>query len=328
MALRMDFIQRILGDADVAYSGLHKHQLREQVQQALDFGSLTVERIVDHLTRLEPGGKQHVFLLRPPRALNTEWRNVGQIRARLRSIPAARDVLDEAVPLLMPEELTLSSIVITDTSAEITAVEARHYVERAEQYDAATTTAEGLPVQLRAYVEHVARSTVRLRWDTATRHATLHITQATGRGIGTDHYADVAQRFQTRIAPFLDYSAFRTVDLYKVLYQLGQKEQTATPLTRSRRGAWDLPSGAEMTATSSSTDASVYDDPSVKSAISQVATPQTGRLGNLHWLPGGNGPLTDPLHINIIASDSRVHFMVPSTAEIVDHVIAQIRSLL
>lgn len=329
MALRMDFIQNLLRAQQVVFTGLRKGELRERLREAVADGRITVERIVAFLDAVEPGGKQHVFLLRPSRALNDEWTDAQSVRARLRRRRQVRAILDATLPLLMPEELMLSRILIGDRTVEITGVEARRYFERDEAYDQQTMSEEGLPVELRAHVRHVARSTVTLRWNTATRHAALHITQATGQGLERDHYRKVLERLGSAVAPWLDLSAFRDVDLHRVIHQLHDRERRRTnALTLSRRGRWELLDGSEMEAISASMRASVFHDARLTAAIDQVADPASGQSGNLYWLARDGTPLTEDLHVTIIAYDSRVHFMRPSTPESVEHVVGQIRTLL
>jgi len=329
LALRMDFVQQLLASVGVPYSRARKGQLRERVRDAIAEGTLSVEEVVQFLNKVEPGGKQHVFMLRPSASLNATWTDAEALRKQLESLGATKDLLGAPLPLLMPETLELSSVKVEKSFVEIVGVEARRYTDRDEAYDSSTTSEDGLPVQLRAYVERIARSTVTLRWDTDTRHAALHITQATGRGLERDHYRQVAERFGTAVSPFLDFSQFADINLHKVIHRLGEKEQDGKALTRSRRGRWHTGSGFELLATSPSTIASVYDDQDLRAAIGEVATPHTGQSGNLYWLAGGDGnPLAEDLHLTIIAADSRVHFMVPSSPETVDYVLGQIRSLL
>jgi len=184
------------------------------------------------------------------------------VRRRLRTNANAdvRAALEAAVPLLMPPELELSRVRLDNNLVEVIAVEARRYTERAEAYDQETTSEEGLKVELRGYVERIARSTVVLRWDTATRHAALHVTQASGGNLGRNHYRDVRERFTQTVAPWLDFSQFKDVNLRNVVYELHRREQGAHPLTRSRRGRFETTNGAEMEAISASTGASIFGD--------------------------------------------------------------------
>lgn len=267
--------------------------------------------------------------MRPRKALNERWRDHNTVRRRLRTHADVRAALDAPVPLLMPAELELSRVRLGDELVEVIGVEARRYTERAEVYDRETTSDEGLKVELRGYIERVARSTIVLRWNTATRHAALHITQASGGNLGRDHYRDVRERFAQTVAHWLDLSQFKDVNLRSVVYDLHRREQGAYPLTRSRRGRFETANGAELEAISASTGASMFGDEKLKAAIGQVDDPASSQSGNFYWLPSGDGNLLkEELHLSILAFDSRVHFMVPSSPEEVEYVVGQIRGLL
>lgn len=329
LALRKDFIQRLLAEADVDYRGLRKADLRTQAREAIEAGTLTVEGVIEFLDRVEPGGKQHVFLYRPAMAINSEWRDHDRLERSLARRRATKDLLEGSVPLLMPADLELSSIRLLDDGVEVVGVEARRYVERDESYDRSAETEEGLPVELRAYVERIARSTVVLRWNTSTRHAALHITQATGRSLERDHYTQVANRFADAVKPWLPFDEFRSVNLNKVIHTLQKRERNKnTALTRSRRGRWGTVDGSEMEAVSPGAGSSLFADRRMARAIGEVADDDSGQSGNLYWLARDGNPLSADLHLALIAADARVHFMIPSTPEVVDYVIDEIRSLL
>jgi hypothetical protein len=328
LALRKDFVQDLLGSEGVPFGGLRKLQLRERLREAIEDGRIDVSDVVGFLDEVEPGGKQHVFLLRVPAAVNDEWKVREAVHRRLSRRVGLRGLLDAATPLLMPAELELSRIRVEEGHVEILAVEARRYFERDESYDRKTTSEEGMPVELRAHVLRVARTTVVLRWNTATRHADLHITQASGRGLEREHYRNVAARFAATVKPWLDISQFQDLDLRKVIHELYRREQTGRPLTTSRRGRWETPDGSELEAVSASARSSVFADRPLTAAIGQVENAVSGQSGNFYWLPTTASPLSDELHLTILAFDSRVHFMVPSSPQEVDYVIEQIRRLL
>jgi hypothetical protein len=329
LALRKDFVQDLLSSERVSFSGLNKLQLRDRLREAIDDGRISVADVIGFLDEVEPGGKQHVFLMRPTAYLNTHWSDPQATRRRLARRSSIRGLLDAVTPLLMPGELELSRIRVEAGHVEILAVEARRYYERDTSLDERSTSPDGLPVDLRAHVGRVARTTVVLRWNTLTRQAALHITQASGRsGLDRDHYRQVAARFASAVEPWLDFSQFTDVDLRKVIHELHRRETAGKPLTSSRRGRWGTPDGGEIDAVSASASASVFADEPLTAAIAQVETTTSGQSGNFYWLPTQAGPLTDQLHLTILGFDSRVHFMVPSSPQEVDHVIEQIRRLL
>jgi hypothetical protein len=327
LALRKDSVQDLLRLEKVPFSGLNKSELRERLREAIGDGRIAVTDVVAFLDEVEPGGKQHVFLFRPPTALNEQWADVDATLRRLRRRQEVALLLAAATPLLMPAELTLSRVQVRDGNVEILAVEARRYDERDKALDRQVTTRDGRRVELRAHVLHVARSTVALRWNTATRHAALHITQTSGTQSGDrNYYRELAERFGAAVRPWLDFSQFADVNLRKVIHELHRRERSGEPLTSSRRGRWETPTGSGVDVVSASAEASLFNDQPASSAIRAVETANSGQYGNFYWLP--DGPVSDPLHVAIIAFDSRVHFMVPSSPQEVEHVIAAIRRLL
>ncbi len=330
MALRKDFIQDLLRQRGIAQSGLSKRALRDQVRDAISGGQLTVEQVVAFLDREEPGGKQHVFLMRPTTKYNSSFKDLAKTRQSLARTNDVKELLEADVPLLMPEDLQLSSVRLEGDLIEITAVEARRYTERDLAYDREEMSEEGLPVYLRAYVERVARSSVTLRWDVKKRLATLHITQATGRGLERDHYRHVRKRFADGVSPWLDFDEFKDQDLHKAVHELHRREQTKTKaLTRSRYGLWLTPGGGELAATSPSKKASVFAESEMTRAVGAVSPKSSGVVsGNFYWLPGSKTPVDQDLHLKVFASEARINFMVPSSADAVAHVISEIRGLL
>lgn len=250
IALRTDLINELLRRKKVPFSGLNKSELRSRVLEALNDGRLTVASITYYLDEVEPGGKQHVYLMRPRADYNRDWRDHAAVRRRLLRRADARDLIDATTPVLMPQELTLASVSFAGDEIIIRAVEARYYTHRDKQYDEAAESVEGFDIELRAYVRRVARSLVTLRWNTRTRHAALHITQATGVGLDRDHYTKVRRRFAQEVMPWLDVGQFRDFSLGRVLNEIRTREQTGVgALTRSRRGLWETPNGSEIEAT-------------------------------------------------------------------------------
>ena len=330
LALRKDYVQQLLRIARVPFSGLRKIELRDRLREAIEDGRIDPFDVARYLDEVEPGGKQHVFLMRAPVALNDPWKDSAAVRRRLRKRAELRGLLDAAIPLLMPTELQLSRIWIDERLVEIVAVEARRYTERDEFYDEGGETDDGLNIELRAYVERVARSTVVLRWDTASRHASLHITQASGRGgLDRDYYGEIATRFAKAVSPWLEFSAFKRVNLAKALHQLHDRERSGkNVLTKSRSGRWETEDGSELRAAAASNEASFFADRRIRKAVGEVEPPASGQSGNLFWLPGDGSPLTERLHLTILAFDSRVRFMVPSSPDSVEYVLEQIRRLL
>lgn len=327
LSLRRDFINHLLR-GKVPFSGRRKAELRGQLKQALEEGLLTVEDVLRFLAENEPAGKQHVFLYRVGRQINEAWLDSDSVRQAIEGTEHG-ELLDAELPVAMPEALTLSSIRLAGQEVEITAVEARRYTEHLEDLDRPEELDDGTEVEWRAYAQRVGRSTARLRWHLGTRTAELHITQATERGAVRNYYDEVAERFAQQVSPFLDFSGFQPINMHKVLHELGRLEQSGNPITRSRESSFESPGGSHVRARSSSRSTSVYGEQVVRQALGPVDTPTSGQGGNLYWLKdaAGDGSLQEDLHTVVVASDSRIHFMRPSSIEAIAYVLGQVRSL-
>jgi hypothetical protein len=327
LSLRRDFINDLLR-GNVPFTGRKKGELRGQLKLALKEGALNVEDVLRFLADREPAGKQHVFMYRAKASINDEWRGTEAVRQAIKEAGFG-ELLDAELPVAMPEELTLSSIVVEENEVEIVAVEARRYTEHVEELDEFGEADDGTEIEWRAFAHRVARSTVRLRWNLATRTAELHITQATEKGTVRNYYDEVVQRFSQQVEPFLDFDNFQPLNMHKVLHALASLEQGADPLTRSREASFESPGGSHVRARSPSRTASVYQEQVVRQALDPVDTPTSGQGGNLYWLQDAaqDGVLDDDLHTVIIAHDARVHFMRPSSVEAIAYVLKQVRSL-
>jgi hypothetical protein len=327
LSLRRDFINDLLR-GNVPFTGRKKGELRGQLKLALKEGALSVEDVLKFLADREPAGKQHVFMYRAKASINNEWRGTESARQAIQRAGFG-ELLDAELPVAMPEELTLSSIVVEENEVEIVAVEARRYTEHVEELDEVGEADDGTEIEWRAFAHRVARSTVRLRWNLATRAAELHITQATEKGTVRNYYDEVVRRFSQQVEPFLDFANFQPLNMHKVLHALASLEQGANPLTRSRETSFESPGGSHVSARSPSRAASVYQEQVVRQALHPVDTPTSGQGGNLYWLQRAaqDGALDDDLHTVIIAHDARVHFMRPSSVEAIAYVLGQVRSL-
>jgi hypothetical protein len=327
LSLRRDYINDLLR-GKVPFAGRKKGELRGQLKFALEEGILNVEDVLRFLAEREPAGKQHVFVYRVRASTNEEWRDVDAVRKAIVEA-GQKDLLDAELPVAMPEELTLSSIKVSNEEVEIIAVEARRYTERIEESDEVGELEDGTEIEWRAYAHRVARSTVRLHWDLTTRGVELHITQATEKGAVSNYYDEAADRFAQQVGSFLDFSKFQPINMHKVLHELGRLEQGANPLTRSRETSFESPGGSNVRARSPSRTASVYGEQVVRQAIGPIDTPTSGQGGNVYWLKDAahDGALEDDLHTVIVAQDSRIHFMRPSSVEAIAYVLGQVRSL-
>src|SRR5437867_647670 len=129
LALRLDRVRDFLGRKGIAKYG-NRADLRERLEENLADGTITIVDIVDFLDEVEPWSKQHVFLYDGGDGLVEGWQDDDALRARLTEANVD-ELLDGRLPLVLPEELTLSAITVEQGRfVTVAAVERREYRER------------------------------------------------------------------------------------------------------------------------------------------------------------------------------------------------------
>ena len=271
-----------------------------------------------------------MFLYNGGDGLVQGWRNADALRTRLTEANVV-ELLDARLPLVLPEELSLSSIAVDSGGRFVTisAVERREYREREPSRDRVEVDTAGRTVELLAYVHVVTRGLLTFRWDLVTNTAALHITQS-GRGYV---YEDAEQRFARLVQPFLAFDRFTRTDLQRLIGRLHELAQAGTPEARPHRLGYRSRGGISVEAASATYRDSVTGEAAIDGALATIAGASTGRLGNFYWLAGIDhggvaNPLPADLHVVVIANESRVNFTVPSSREIVTYALQRIRALI
>lgn len=326
LGLRVDRVRDFMRSAQLASSGT-KADLRERLADAVLTGAVSINALIDYLDRVEPWGRQHVIMLEAETSAAEGWRRSDGIRRRL-AAAGVEDLLDRRRRQRLPEQLALTAIRAEADMIEIVAVERRDYDERAPELDRTEQRDDGQLILLKAYRHVVTRGLLTLRWNTATRAATLHISEGHGRY----NYSDAATRFGDLIAEFLDFDRFQTKDIRRAIRRLHDAEKQGVPEARSHRVGYLSHGGRSVEASSPTTTTSVVGEQVVDDALLHVAGAATGRIGNFFWLPNSGprptaNPLARDLHVVVLARDSRVHFMVPSNEEAITYVLQRIRAL-
>lgn len=329
LALRLDRVREFLGRRGIARYG-NRADLRERLEENLLAGAITIVNLVDFLDEVEPWSKQHVFLYEGGSGLTQGWRDANALRAQLTEANVV-ELLGARLPLVLPEELSLSSITVDGDRRFVTisAVERREYREREPSRDRVEVDTAGRTIELIAYVNVVTRGLLTFRWDLVTNTAALHITQS-GRGYV---YEEAEQRFARLVQPFLAFDRFTRTDLQRLIRRLHELAQSGTPEARPHRLGYRSRGGINVEAASATYRDSVTGEAAIDGALAAIAGASTGRMGNFYWLAsvnhdGAPNPLPADLHVVVIANESRVNFTVPSSREIVTYVLQRIRALI
>jgi hypothetical protein len=326
LALRKSHIQGFLKQAELPKSGT-KEDLRERLQEALDGGDLTYERLVDFLDSVSPWGKQHVFLYHGPRNDVQAWKDPDHVERLLKQHRLGK-LFNAKLPLILPEKLTLSSVTHSDGKLRVTAVQKREYTERTPEHDEEKEAASGERITLKAYTHHLTRTLVAFEWDLNANVAMLQITQLQEDG----DYEKLAEQFTQLVKPWLDIKQFTGVDLRPVIRRLHEIEKYGTAEARSHGIDYRSLQGRRVSARSPSPRASVLGEAFIDDAMDSVRKNSVGHLGNFYWLakvsPGpAVNPLTGDVHVIIVGAKSRVNFPTPNAEDVVRYVLHRMRTL-
>jgi hypothetical protein len=326
LALRKSHIRDLLKGADLPVSGT-KSDLRSKLQEALENGALSFERLVDFLDTLAPWGKQHVFLYDGPRFDIRRWKEPSHVQGLLREHRLGK-LFNARLPLVLPDKLTLSSVTHSNGRLRVTAVQKRDYSERAPDYDDEKETPDGERITLRAYVHHLTRTLVAFEWDLHANAAMLQITQLQRDG----DYEEVAGEFSRLVSPWLDINHFSILDLRPTIRELHRLEVIKQAEARSHGIQYRSLRGRRVAAHSPSPRDSVLGEDYIDRAMDSVRKQSAGHLGNFYWLPGNHSgpvpnPLTGDVHVIIVGAKSRVNFPTPNTEDVVRYVLHRVRAL-
>ena len=326
LALRKSHIQDFLKQVELPRSGT-KQELRERLQEALDEGDLTYEVLVDSLDSVAPWGKQHVFLYHGPRGDVQAWKDPDHTQRLLKQHRLGK-LFNARLPLILPEKLTLSSVMHADGMLRITAVEKREYSERTPEHDEEKEAKSGERITLKAYMHHLTRTLAAFEWDLNANVAMLQITQLQMEG----DYEEVAEQFFQLVSPWLDIKQFGAVDLRPVIRSLHEIEGKGQAEARSHGIHYRSLRGRRISAHSPTPRDSVLGEAFIDEAMDSVRKNGVGHLGNFYWLSGIKpGPVANILkgdaHVIIVGAKSRVNFPTPNSEDVVRYVLHRMRAL-
>jgi len=326
LALRKSHVQDFLIQAELPKSGT-KHSLRERLQEALDGGGLTHDRLVDFLDSVAPWGKQHVFLYQGPRGDVQAWKDPEHTQSLLKQHRLGK-LFNAKLPLILPENLTLSSITHEGGKLRVTAIEKRDYTERTPEHDEKKETKNGEKITLKAYTHLLTRTLAAFEWDLNANVAMLQITQLQVEG----DYEKVAGQFFQLVGPWLDIKQFGAVDLRPVIRRLHEIEGQGPAEARSHGIHYRSLQGRRISAHSPTPRDSVLGEAFIDDAMTSVRKNGVGQLGNFYWLAGiqpgpGVNPLSGEVHVIIVGANSRVNFATPNTEDVVRYVLHRVRAL-
>jgi hypothetical protein len=324
LALKKTLIGEFLSRHDIPKSGT-KEEIRSRIEETLDEGTLALRGLVQFLDEVIPWGKQHVYLYSGPKASIADWRNADWLASRLKKHRMGK-YLNASLPLVLPEKMSLSSILHDGGRLRVTAIKRRDWYERDPEYDQSTSTDDGEDVELRAYVHRVTRSLVAFEWDLTANNAMLQISQLPSRF----DYAQVAEEFFKLIASWLDIEKFSLLDMRVPIKKLHEREEAGKGETRSHGINYRTLQGRRFEGKSASPSDPLLGDAVIDAALGAVRKSSVGHLGNFYWLPANGkdsnpNPLGAEVHVIIVGSKNRINFPTPNGEKAIRHVLSRIR---
>jgi len=326
LALRKTSIQQLFHESDLPTSGT-KPELRERLQEALNEGRVTSQTVVNFLDSFAPWGKQHVFLYDGPTSEDLDfWRESLQVKDLLEQHGLGH-LSNARQPMVLPDDLELSSIIHDERVLRITAIQSRPYSERDPGLDQEKQTSNG-SVTLKAYQQRVTRSFVAFEWSLVSNTAMLQIAQLPSDVM----YEELAGDFFALVGGWLKSSHFNQVDVRHAIRSLHESEGSDHPEARSHGIQYRTLQGRQLSARSACASDSVLGEPGIDHALNSVKESGVGHMGNFYWLADAQpGPLPNPLqsdvHVKIVGDKFRINFPTPNSEIAVRYVLSRVRSL-
>jgi hypothetical protein len=305
---RKAFTQEFLRERDLPFSGT-KERLRERLEGYLGDGRLEAADLVRLLNEIEGWGNQHIYLYKASGRLIEPWLEEDAARKRLANLGLAH-LFNRQRPLVLPEEITLSSIEWTSERVRFVWVEKRRWEERVSEED---IEEEG--VVWRAYRINVSRGLIAFDWDLVSGHAMLMI-QRLPKGTKYHHIRD---QFEEELEPIVGLGQFERVRVSRTIQRIEESGEV-----RRRQLAYQTRRGGKATLTSAGRSRDIFADPNLERAGQALRGETAGLLGNFYWLPV-QGKLGRELHGKLYASDQRVGIFGEHQEQDVRYVLFRIR---
>lgn len=320
MAFTLPVIRSFLEAEGLAYSG-NKPELRARIEKSIENETLSLDALVRTLDELMPWSKQHAYLLAAPGRGVSKYKKTKSFLDILKASEVF-DLLDAKIPLLLPEELTLSTIERDDGVLSAVAVRRRDYTTREPELDETDELESGEEYELRAFIPKVTRNIVSFSWHLSSGHACLRITELPG----SDDYDDIREEFEQLIRPWLDISSFQIVDVSRAIKRLHELEEQNASEARSHGIEYRTVGGRRLSGHSSNKDDSVLGEAVVDDALKNVRGVGVARRSNFYWLSNSSG-IERECHVIVLGDKRRVSFKANTTREAVQYVLRRVREL-
>jgi len=311
-----DPISGFLQSLELPYSG-NKDVLRERVVTAVRDGITTQAAVVDLLNGIEGWGNQHVYLYQTTVEQRRPWRTEGRARQRLARIEAA-PLMNERLPIVLPEEPTLVSVEWSPDYVRFVWVEKRAYTQRRQDLDRVEgdleDEVEAGAIIFKAFEGKVQRAVTTFDWNLNNGHAALLIHQLQSG----ENYADIRAEYESAIDEAVGVSNFQRIRISRAIERLVESDET-----RNRQVEEATAIGGQARLTSGSRADDITDDPGLVGAKDGLGN-TSPVMGNFYWLQAVPN-LEREIRTKLYATDQRVGIFKQCTETEVRHVLSRIR---
>jgi hypothetical protein len=322
---RRDFLRKL----DLPISG-NKAELVQRIKDGLESGVVPVDSLIFELDQIVPWWRFHVFLFDTPPISSKPWASKKTATAHLEK-HGLLGLFNARIALVLPPELTLTSINYSPSNLRVTAVQRRDYTARDEALDPEDAVVDGATIEYRAFAQKLARGIVSLEWDFASQTAILQITELPS---GTK-YETVRDAFVLLIRPWLAIAGFTQVNLSNAITALHKSELRGEREVRSHGIEFRTLEGRRLSARSATIGHSVLGEDVIDASLERISKEGVGHSGNFYWLPTdgdtGTADLEREVHVVLIAEKNRASLRTRSTTNVTEqemrHVLSRLREL-
>ena len=306
-----------------------KDQLRKILRQSLQTRKITTKSVVDFLDEVTPWGKQHVYLYSGP--AKHSWREANWVDGHLKAHGLDHLLNAQTGKLILPDTLEIASITVTRKRLHVTAIRKREGWVRDEGYDVTRKKGDdGRPLWLKGYSYQVLRGITAFEWNLLTNEAFLQVTQLPTTG----SYEGVADEFKKKIAPWLDLSEFKLVDLRRAVKKLHELEEKGKGTAESHAADYSRLGRRRIAVRSTSTKVPLRGDRTVDGVLKLVQRDGIPRIGDFYFdgdgartVAAGDGKPEKRRHVIIMAEKGRINFATPGKEEGLRSVLTELRTL-
>jgi hypothetical protein len=234
------------------------------------------------------------------------------------------NLINQKVPVLLPEAVTLSAVTLDTKKIQFRWVQKHEWHSRDTKLDKETQD-----ILIRGWRKHLERLITRFEVDLKTGEAMLTIpavgSEALTNPDGTkqtshSRYQKLREEFELILEPILNLSSFPQVGLKKAIANLEHSEEVIR-----KRIPFLSPEGMLFEISSTIKDKDVFEDFRSEAVRKEIPPDSPGQGGSYKWLECKE--LKKGISIKIFGQEQRICFLVQCDESEVRYVLSRIREI-